>query len=127
MSIRVRCDVERQRVVAHASGPLTITAIMAFVSEHRTGFPRSYGLLFDLRDVTMMPTNDDLRAFAILLASLSRGAARGRAALVASTDTVYGAARELQQLCEAAGVQTVRACRDLAEAEAWLTGEVQAT
>ena len=52
---------------------------MTFLSEHRTGEPASFGLMFDLRQATTMPTGEELRGFANLLATLTRGAPHGRA------------------------------------------------
>lgn len=120
MPIAAKQDDTRRLVVARASGPLLTTDVMAFISDRRTGSGRHDRLLFDLRDVTTMPSGDELRSLAELLATLSRTLGRGRAALVASTTTVYASARILELLCHELGVNTVRACHDLADAEAWL-------
>ncbi len=124
MPIPAARDDTRQLVVARATGPLLIADLLTFLSEHRTGGARRYSLLLDLRDVTTMPSTADLQVFADLLGELSRGAPRGRAALVAATDRVHEAAQVLEQLCDAAGVHTVRAWRSLDEAEAWLAEAV---
>jgi hypothetical protein len=70
-----------------------------------------------------MPSASDLQSFASFLASLSRSAPRGRAALVAPQDGVFGAARQLEQWCQVDGVSTVRACRTLVAAEAYIRGQ----
>ena len=120
MPITADRDDARRLVVAHVVGPLLMSELFAFASDHRTGLPSTYALLLDLREATTMPTEGDLRSFAHLLAMLSRSAVRGRAALLAPTDSVFEASRALEQFCQAAGVHTLRACRDVEEADAWL-------
>lgn len=124
MPITVERDDVRRTIVVHATGTLSVGGAPSFLREHRTGEARSYSLLFDLRDVTEMPTGEELRAFARLLANLTLDGPRGRAAFVATTHAVYRAAQTLERFCEAGGVTTVRACRSLDEADAWFAGRL---
>jgi hypothetical protein len=120
MAITVKHDDAARLIIARISGAVVMSELVAFERQHRTGEPRRYALIFDLRDVTSVPASDELRAFAELLVTSTRDAARGRAALVATEPSVYVAAHQLEQFCAAGGISTVRACRDFDEAIDWV-------
>jgi hypothetical protein len=120
MPITVERDDNRRRIIARGSGPLRLDDLMTFLGDHRTGVAATFGLFMDLRAVTSLPSGDELRAFAELLARLSKSSPRGRAAALATNDVVFASVRQLELWCETMDVTTVRACRTIEDAEAWL-------
>jgi hypothetical protein len=59
-TILIERDDAKQRVIAHASGPVSVDALSMVVVQHRTGPAREYSLMIDLRDVTVMPSEREL-------------------------------------------------------------------
>ena len=115
MPLTIDRDDERRRFVVVASGVLDVGQLID-VANVRVGDERLYGLLFDARQVTSAPPGAQWRDFADRISRHTIRDGRGRVAMLAASDAVYGAFRMFELLCEAGGAPIVRVCRDLAEA-----------
>jgi hypothetical protein len=120
MAITVERDDAQRRFYAVASGEVTLTALLAFVAEHRVGDYRQYALIFDASHATRLPRGHDIDTLVSnLLAIRAREGLRGDVAVVA-TGAGYGVARMYEIKCEIAGIDVIRAFQSVSDAEDWL-------
>jgi hypothetical protein len=123
MSIDVHRDDVRKRFIATAAGTLNLPDLLSFMSSHRVGSYQEYTLLFDTRAASFDLSAAQVRSMADNVGSLlRREGTRGRTALVATNDELYGLARMFQIVSDDAGVSTIAVFRELSAAERWLDG-----
>jgi hypothetical protein len=121
MPIRYELDDLRRRVVVTVEGPFQTEDILAIMARQRAEHTWTYGVLYDLRDMTGAPTVADLRQLISEAAGRLPGeGARGPVALLATDPTLYS------RLCTYAALgrsntMMIEVFRDGRDAEQWLT------
>ena len=123
MSIRYERDDARRRVAVTISGAFQTDEIVAIVEQQRAEDAWSYGVFYDLRQMTGQPTVADLKQ--IFSHAVARHAAheprpRGPVAILTLDDEMYRRACTYASL--GYGKLTVQVFRDADEADIWLSG-----
>jgi len=114
---------ETRRIRVTASGALTLRDVLAVIDRQLAEGAWSYSMLYDARDLTTMPSADDVRKLAARVEALAqKHGARGAIAIVTNSDAVYGTARMYAALSQQPR-QTISVFRAFDEAERWLAGE----
>lgn len=121
MPITVDRDDERRRLVARATGTLTVAELVEFVRTERTGNLSQYQLFFDATTATARATPQDARLLAhqVITDSARTGGVRGPVAIIAN-DALLDLALAYEALCHGAGLHVIRVFRSIEEAEQWL-------
>lgn len=121
MPISVVAGEPTTRQTAVGTGNITLNDLKIFVANFRTGEQRRIPLLVDLSQATTDISTADVQRFADLLAQhMKETGRRGRVAVFAPSDALYGVWRMLITYCEMVGVDHVSVFRSRSEAEAWL-------
>jgi hypothetical protein len=121
MPITVFADDARRRLVAAATGKLTLSELQTFIRTERAGDRRTWPLILDLADASASISASDIEAVANTVGDRLRvEGPRAPVALIAADDLRFGLGRMYQTFCEQHGVDTVRVFRTRAQAEAWL-------
>jgi hypothetical protein len=81
--------------------------------------PKQLDVLLDLREITSLPSSEQLRAVSEQIGRLRDRVRFGAAAFVVGTDALFGTAMVLE-VYAARGFRTTKIFRDAAEAESWL-------
>jgi hypothetical protein len=109
------------RLTAVATGNVTLDDLTEFVATARTGDQRYLPLFLDLSASTTDMSTMDVQRFADYLGLQTRQfGPRGRVAVFAPEDDVFGVWRMLNAYCEMAGVTHIAVFRTRPEAAAWL-------
>ena len=102
-------------------GPVTLADVAEHFRElvRDPDCPRRLNVLLDLRDVTSLPTDSQLRAVAEEIQRIRDTVVFGACAIVAATDALFGTA-EVFEVFAAPGFRASKVFRGSADAEAWL-------
>jgi stage II sporulation SpoAA-like protein len=115
-------DAARQHLEVTATGTLTFDDFAAIL-RLRADEARDYTVLFDVAGATAMVTLSELRNAADRIKQrVEREGPRGRFAIVAADEAMFGLAQTYAQLCRRAGIETIRVFSRRDEAEHWLSG-----
>jgi hypothetical protein len=120
MPIRYERDDARRRVVVTMQGPFALADFLEVIDRQGRDDAWTYGLFYDLRGMTGVPTIADLRQSLSQSAQVNRP--RGPIAILATDPVIYGRACTLATLGRA--TLTVEVFRDPNEAEHWLTAKL---
>jgi hypothetical protein len=121
MPARYDRDDERRCVVVTIQGAFEMDDIFAVIARLRGEDTWTYGVLYDLRDVTGHPSVEDLRA--IVREATTRvqgGGRRGPVALVATGPIIFGRLCTYAVLARSPTL-AIEVFRERSEAEEWLT------
>ena len=123
MPIHYELDDVHRRVLVTVQGSFQVDDILAIMARQRAEQTWTYGILYDLRDMTGEPTIAELRE---LMSEASRRhlgqAPRGPVALLATDPTLYDRLCTYSALGRSTAL-TIAVFRDRAEAEQWLTAQ----
>jgi stage II sporulation SpoAA-like protein len=115
-------DTARRRLEIAANGTLTFDDFRAIL-RLRAGDVRSYTVLFDASGATPTIALSELHDAADRVKGhVEREGPRGRFAIVAADEAMFGLAHTYAQLCERAGIETIGVFSNREEAERWLSG-----
>ena len=84
--------------------------------------PDRLDVLLDLREVTSVPEDHQLRQLSYKIGSISDRLQFGACAIVATADVIFGMARMFEVFAEK-WFKEIRVFRDVAEAQEWLKSE----
>jgi hypothetical protein len=116
-------DPARRRLEIAANGTLTFDDFAAIL-RLRTGDERTYTVLFDATGAAPAVTMSELRSAADRIKERTeREGPRGRFAIIAADEAMFGLAQTYALLCERSGVETVAVFATREEAERWLSGD----
>ena len=121
VSITYRIDREARRVRTRCAGFVTV----ADVRDHFRALaedpdcPEKLDVLLDLREVTSMPSTEQLAEVAQAIGAIRSRVRFGRCAIVATSDALFGTARVFE-VAAARVFDTTGVFRGPTEAETWL-------
>jgi hypothetical protein len=123
MTISLLANGPGNRLSAAATGTVTLEDLKHFIATCRTDQQRTFPLLLDLSQAqTDMATADVQHLASHLAEEIRNTGPRGRVAVYAPSDAVFGVLRMVIAYCEQVGVTHVAVFRSLSEAETWLDG-----
>ncbi len=121
MPISIQLEDERRRMIATATGVVSLEQLVTFIRTQRVGARQAYALLFDMRVATVAFTGDEIRQLADEVgARHKRGERRAPVAIVTEGDLAFGLGRMYESLVESEGVNYIGVFRSLEEADAFL-------
>jgi hypothetical protein len=123
MPVEYKRDDERQRIVARSTGVVTRDEALAMMDRQAAEGAWSYGVLYDARDSSTIPTPDDIRALIRRVGVLTtKYGPRGPVALVVSLAAAAAMGRAYASLGDLAALR-VHVCGCVEDAERWLHDE----
>jgi hypothetical protein len=123
MPTRFERDDAGRRVVVTVSGAFNANDMIAVIRRQRVEQAWSYGLLYDLRQMTSYPTLEDLRhVFAEGIQKHTPAEPRGPIAILTADPIAPGVARTYQALGQSKLI--IEVFRDWDEADRWLTANM---
>lgn len=124
MPIRFTVDDKVRRVVARATGDVTLAEFLAFIEKARQPIERrEWALLIDARGATTHVDAAALEAIVdrVKVIVAEEPFSRGNVALVADDDRMYSFFFNYETRLTDLGIRLVRVFRQLQDAEEWLT------
>lgn len=120
MPLTYEVDREHRLVRSHGSGHLTMADLLDYFAATRAdpAYEENMHRLMDLREVTQLPSSDDIRALAAF-ARTKAPVANARMAILASSDLAFGVSMMFKAFVGYG--ERLIVVRDEAEATAWLT------
>jgi hypothetical protein len=118
MSITATFDHRARRVIARATGQVTLEDIRQHLEEERQEPGLSYSEIFDARGAIPEFAPSDVRVIVAFLRWLGEKTKLGPTAVVVDSDLAYGMVRMVEMLVE--DVCAVKPFRSESEAESWL-------
>src|SRR5262249_45775925 len=116
-------DRVRRRLDVSANGTLTFDDFAAIL-RLRTGDARDYTVLFDVSGAAPEVSASQIHSAADQVkARAERDGPRGRFAIVAAEEAVFGLALAYVQMCQRAGIDTIAVFSTREEAERWLSDD----
>jgi hypothetical protein len=117
-------DNHRCQLMARVTGVLTIYETLEFLHTARADpAVETWPLLFDTRGATTSMTPEEVEAAVAVVDAIRRSStiARGHVAIIADDDRLYARMVLFETLLNEIGVRSVRAFRQSAAAERWLS------
>jgi HrpA-like RNA helicase len=114
-------DREKALIRTRCVGPVTLPEVADHFRqlERDPDRPARVDVLLDLREVSSLPTDDQLRAVGREIQRIRDSVRFGACAIVASSDVLFGTAK-MFEVVAAPGFRVTRVFRGPTEAEAWL-------
>ena len=124
MPVVYRIAPEKGLIRTRCFGPVTLAEVAEHFRdlERDPDCPPRLDVLLDLRDVTSLPSDSQLRAVAQEILRIHDTVQFGACAIIATTDALFGTA-EVFEVFAAPGFRVTKVFRSAADAEAWLEGE----
>jgi hypothetical protein len=118
MPITATYDHQHHRVLAEATGPITLDQIRSHLEEERQEPALAYSELIDARGAIPEFPPADARVLVAWLRWLGERTRLGPTAIVVDTDFAYGMSRMIETLVE--DVALIKPFRNKLDAEVWL-------
>jgi len=125
MRIVRTCDDARKRITLKPIGPVSLQDVMGLLQRQQEDGTSHYGVLYDLRAVAPLVSVSQVRELATEVARVGPSSP-GPVAMVVVDAELYVRACSYAALVRPSG-RRLQVFRDLADAEAWLDAETDAS